>query len=285
MKRIIILLLVLCTSLGLHAQNPETFVGEHNRFGLKAKDGKTLLPARYDFISLFFNGFAYVSLNNKKGFVDRSGKFITPIKYDAVISFENGFARVNLGGVWKEDEDEMDDGYVDGGKWAVINKLGKEITPFKYDAIGPMMPEGFAAATADSKWGVVNTTGKEIVPLKYDNLELSDSETSIALACIGGKKDPLADEEQFNQWYGGKQGFVDCMTGKIVTPIIYDNAADFYEGLAAVRLNGKWGFVDNKGRVAIPIRYDVVGDFDHGKAGVKLNGKNFFIDKTGKEIK
>ncbi len=35
-------------------------------------------------------------------------------------------------------------------------------------------------------------------------------------------------------------------------------------GLAAVRLGGKWGFVNEEGKEVVPCRYDEVRDFDMG---------------------
>ncbi len=62
---------------------------------------------------------------------------------------------------------------------------------------------------------------------------------------------------------GGKWGFVD-EAGKEVVPCRYDEVRDFNEGLAAVRLGGQWGFVDEAGQEVVPCRYDEVRDFDEG---------------------
>ena len=80
----------------------------------------------------------------------------------------------------------------------------------------------------------------------------------------------------------GKYGFID-KTGKEVTPIKYDDAW-FSEGLAQVKINGKWGFIDKTGKEVIPIKYDNASLFLEGLAIVELNGKWGFIDKTGKEV-
>ena len=80
-----------------------------------------------------------------------------------------------------------------------------------------------------------------------------------------------------------KYGFID-KTGKEVIPIKYDNAWGFSEGLANVRLNNKWGFIDKTGKEVIPIKYDDAESPSEGLAKVKLNDKYGFIDKTGKEV-
>jgi hypothetical protein len=61
-------------------------------------------------------------------------------------------------------------------------------------------------------------------------------------------------------------------------------AYTFDEGLAAVRLNGKYGYVDESGREVVPPKYDNTWKFIGGFATVKLGDKYGFIDKTGKEV-
>ena len=73
-------------------------------------------------------------------------------------------------------------------------------------------------------------------------------------------------------------------TGEMVVPFKYDEVWDFDEGLAAVKLKGKWGFIDKSGKEVVPLKYDKVWGFDEGLAGVKLKGKWGFIDKSGKEV-
>ena len=80
-----------------------------------------------------------------------------------------------------------------------------------------------------------------------------------------------------------KWGFID-KTGKEITSLKYDSIDDFSEGLAAVSLNWKWGFIDKIGKEVIPIKYDYVRSFSEGLAVVKINSKYGYIDKIGKEI-
>ena len=73
-------------------------------------------------------------------------------------------------------------------------------------------------------------------------------------------------------------------TGEVVIPFKYDNALNFSEGLAAVELNGKWGFINKSGKVVIPFKYDYAWSFSEGLSAVALNGKWGFINKSGKEV-
>jgi hypothetical protein len=47
-----------------------------------------------------------------------------------------------------------------------------------------------------------------------------------------------------------KGGYTD-KTGKEIIPCKYDYAESFFEGLAWVKLNDKWGFVDRAGKEII----------------------------------
>ncbi|EDJ0203504.1 WG repeat-containing protein, partial [Campylobacter coli] len=50
-------------------------------------------------------------------------------------------------------------------------------------------------------------------------------------------------------------GFID-KSGKIVIEPIFDDIWDFREGLAGVKLNGKWGFIDKSGKIVIEPIFD-----------------------------
>ena len=80
----------------------------------------------------------------------------------------------------------------------------------------------------------------------------------------------------------GKQGFK--KDGVVVIPAKYNYASDFSEGLAAVKLDGKWVYIDKSGKEVIPFKYDYAMSFSEGLARVELNGKYGYIDKAGKEV-
>ena len=67
---------------------------------------------------------------------------------------------------------------------------------------------------------------------------------------------------------------------KSKTGIKYDWVGIFYEGLACVKLNGKYGFVNTQDQIVVPIIYDYVGYFNEGLAGVKFKGIFGVISKT-----
>lgn len=57
----------------------------------------------------------------------------------------------------------------------------------------------------------------------------------------------------------------------------YNYQFGFSEGLSGVKLNGKWGFINECGEEVIPLIYDKVSRFRDGIACVELNGQMGFI--------
>ncbi len=78
----------------------------------------------------------------------------------------------------------------------------------------------------------------------------------------------------------GKYGYID-REGKSVIPYKYESARNFSEGLAAACLNGKYGYIDNTGRSVIPFRFEAASDFRDGLAKVKLAGADKYVDTAG----
>lgn len=52
------------------------------------------------------------------------------------------------------------------------------------------------------------------------------------------------------------------------SPFCFDNGKEFSEGLAAVVLNGKWGYINSKGEIAIDFQFGYASSFKKGQAEV-----------------
>lgn len=79
---------------------------------------------------------------------------------------------------------------------------------------------------------------------------------------------------------GDKWGYIDHTGAWVVQPR-YDGAGFFTDGLAGVQTGGVWGFIDRTGRVAIEPAFEDVGFFSEGLVFAVLDGKTGWIDKTG----
>jgi len=80
----------------------------------------------------------------------------------------------------------------------------------------------------------------------------------------------------------------------------YEDAEAISDGLAPVKLGGKWGYIDESGKTVIPLKYDFAGRFKEGVAVVGYYGTTtvnqgtdlessysrylmYLVDKNGKE--
>lgn len=131
----------------------------------------------------------------------------------------------------------------------------KDVSAYQdYDYIG-YSSEGFTLVWLNGKAGLIDKIGYEVVPPKYDCLKgLRDG---LVIVCNGQGGhlavcgDPCAEIIQ------GKYGVIDTL-GKEIVPLIYDGISYFNdEGLARVKLNEKYGVIDKTGKVIVPIIYDL----------------------------
>jgi len=82
-------------------------------------------------------------------------------------------------------------------------------------------------------------------------------------------------------------GFFDA-TGAAVIPFMYDrplgSSLEFVYGLAAVSLQGLWGFIDVNGGIVIPYEFERAGNFSEGRAPVMQNGRWGFVNTDGEFV-
>jgi hypothetical protein len=65
----------------------------------------------------------------------------------------------------------------------------------------------------------------------------------------------------------------------------FDLTYGFSEGLAAVRIGDKWGYVDPSGRMVVPLEKFKTADAFHNGLARVTTGQGFgYIDKTGKMV-
>lgn len=216
--------------------------------------------------------------------VDEQGQE-TPLPYDKVYQIDAQVFKVKL-----------------DGKWGIINADGKEVVPPKYDAIGYRFEQNITPVYLNNKIGFIDKTGAEVIPLIYSGLSIMDEGvfgvrlgTKWGLIDSHGKEiapfiyNYLANDdwdvfvnEVVRVSRDGKDGFLDKTGSECIAPK-YDFANFFWEDLAPVCINNKWGCIDNKGREAIPLMYDYI-DVCKDAIIVILNSKYGVIDCKTRDI-
>lgn len=202
---------------------------------------------------------------------------------------------VDLSRYQKVDADKLSSGLLPvlrHGRVGYINMQGREVIPTIYDMFkgngGWARPvsEGRIVVKRNGDYGVIGTSNQTIVPFTSTITDIDDYRGGVARIRRNqstswldknGKttSDPNAKNENNEAMSAtqtkiprstpfttlqphqqdGRWGFVD---DKNVTMITYsfDEVRPFSEGLAGVRVNDKWGFVNLGGELVIPFRFD-----------------------------
>ena len=145
----------------------------------------------------------------------------------------------------------------------------------------------------NNRYGLLDCNGNELIPVIYGYLDvISDN-----MVIVGQDVDSNHKTGDKNTGVD-KYGIAD-MNGNLIVPLKYDRIDNFYEGMAAVYLNNKLGFIDKAGKEVIPPVYDVRlldgvevwsadaiacryrAGFSDGVACVWKNGNCEVIDKQG----
>ena len=173
--------------------------------------------------------------------------------------------------------------YIENPMTIITLQLGNKLMR-KQDRTDRMNPNG---VILEMPIAAEITNGSLFVPVRAiaeamhaEVLWLNDKEIHINTQYdfIGDFYDGLARVEK-----DGKFGFIDT-NNNLVIPLMYDGAISFSEGLAAVKKEAKWGFIDKTGRVVIDFKYHDAWLFNEDLAAVKMNQKWGFINKRGQEV-
>ncbi len=130
----------------------ETWDGKKQRYGLLDSTGKVAVPAKYDEVGGFREGFCRLTLNGKSGFIDKKAKLVIPMKYEATKNFSEGLASVKL-----------------NGNWGFVDTKGEEVIGLEYEDAN-YFEEGYAAVKKNGKWGVINKENNVIIDFMYEEI-------------------------------------------------------------------------------------------------------------------
>jgi hypothetical protein len=184
-------------------------------------------------------------------FYDYTGKKLNRVSYYSVINFSEGVCATQLTSKFLPELTDKN-----------FNKIKYLTTNFQ----GPYS-EGLAYATNPQlgKIYYLDKKGNEV-------FSLSAKEGS---RCLGGL---VTIKDNYNKYYLVNK------TGKPLNSKTWEAIGEFSDGLALVKDNSKWGFIDAQGNKVIDTKFDAASGFTKGAAIVKENGKFFLINKKGDPI-
>lgn len=188
------------------------------------------------------------------GYVDKTGELVIPFEHN----FNAGDFHDGLAVVY--DSANAYYGYMD--------KTGKTVIACQYGSAKDFV-DGFAAVQMGNRWTLIDEAGKEVVPQEYSYIIESWPDNISSQAAMVRSNN------------GGKRSFVN-KSGQIVSGD-YDEARAFAGGMAVVKKDNKYGYVNEAGVLAIPCTLDHYDTFIDGYARISTDGHGAcnIIDKTG----
>ncbi|MEM1108145.1 MAG: WG repeat-containing protein [Planctomycetota bacterium] len=146
-----------------------------------------------------------------------------------------------------------------------------EIARGTYDGL-LRMRENRIAFEKEGFCGFLDQTGKVAIPARFLAVRSFSDGFAAAKSQVG--------RDRTGWGYIDKRGeyvFFD-KRGEI------EEVRSFSDGLAAIKVGGRWGFIGKNFRPRIKPRYDEVRSFCDGLAAIKRDGAWGFITKSGKEV-
>ena len=227
-----------------------------------------------------------VQIEGEWGYINKDGKVVIEPSFQNASFFFDGLAAVR-----------------ESNRRKYINKNGDVVIEGNFSSTGNFS-EGKAAVRFDGRWGYINKSGSFIINPKYRSAHsFSDGRAFVRSIdfrdyfYINGEgiklENPnLPDDFDFideNEFRDGLAlvrnddnfGYIN-RDGNTVIDFKYSEARPFSEKLAAVKISDKWGYIDRSENVKLSPQYISAGDFGNGLAPARRNSNQFgYIDKNG----
>lgn len=236
-------------------------------------------------------GLIPVQRNGSVGYVNMQGREVVPAIYD-MLNESSGWARPAADGriIVKK-----------AGKYGVIDTANRVIVPFS-SAISDIdnYRSGIARVSKNRAVSWLDRNGQTTSDpnANTDALAANNAQTATPNSAQARQVPPIGFTTLQPQQQDGKWGFVDEQNVTMIT-YSFDEVRPFSEGLAGVRVDDNWGFVNLGGELVIPFRFNnaSVTDSDDYKGvpafvfkdnkawiGNLKNGNKMCINKNGTNI-
>ncbi|HEY9683358.1 MAG TPA: WG repeat-containing protein [Oculatellaceae cyanobacterium] len=230
------------------------------------KDGDTEPPYRLGQL------YAAKTVEGSFGLIDSKGHWLLPPVYDEITALGDSYGR--WAPLMMSNSSGFDgDGYLcikKNGLSGLADSSGHVLIPPKFKEIKSFR-NGHAVFRGKTGFGVADSSGQIVIPPKYDFITAYDNIMAVRV----GRKWSLIDASG-KPIEGAAQ--VSGVNVNVGMPWISD-------GLGAVLVKNKFGYVDTQGKLAIMPAFEWVDDFSEGRAAVWDGGNSVhFIDTFGQPV-
>lgn len=248
---------------------------------------------RYEKVTAICNGYIQVMLEQKWGLASAAGSLVIPCEYDKISSWSNDECIVaegeTISGVDRNNNrvslchaEAVDfTCYNENRLWLKDKTKGWFLSDGDFQtgmiymqAVGTYS-DGASAVMYEGKWGLVKANGSEwLLEPQYDDIicdELGRSYQSERVFVRQG------NTVQLLKWDKKAKTFVQVGES-------FEDARPFADGWAAVKKNGKWGFINKEGEMMIEPQFDDARSFGQHLAAVCQRGMWGYVSLRGEIV-
>jgi len=279
------------------------------------RDFNAITPSTYDHIDWLNEQLMIFAEDDKYGIIKPSGEKVIQARYDTlfavnarIYAFQDagvnrGWSLFDLQGTkitsfsYQDMRPEQESGLIPvrrNLKWGMLHRDGKEVIPCTYDAIGSSLP-GLIAVGFQGKSGIIDESDNWILPPRDGKIYLIDKNfyllkdkdvtylKHMTRGTVYFSKNPIQVKNGYLIETRSNDSFWKInFSGQILNDAQHKEYEEIRlesEGYIAIKMNGRYGFIDRQDRLRIANRYDDVTDFHEGLAGFKLLNQWGFLDK------
>ncbi len=214
-----------------------------DKYGVVDMDGNEVVPCEYDGVDDVFEGFIKVYNGKwgqrKYGLIDTKGNVILSCEYPIL---KYGYGKYKNGSHTNSFSDEyirvsnasLDEDYHAADKVGLYDRKGNKIIDHKFNWIQSFSDEGYAVARigygSNYKCKVIDKSGQIMGDIPMNAGAYSED-------LIGTSK------IENGKWLG--RGYIDINGNEVIKFGTFDMVSPFYNGLAFVQKDGKWGILKN----------------------------------------
>lgn len=235
----------------------------HRQWGFVNASGALAIPATFQYVRDFHDGYAVVEQNDKWGIINKRGEFTVKPVHERIGRMREGAASFTV-----------------NKKSGLMDAHGKVLVQPKYEHLSPPK-KGWCYVKSQGRALFIDTTGKVVFdPVKIGNIAFDFNE-GVTPIRVRVRKARGKRKASYRWGYMNRKG-------KMVIKPKYVRAHEFSEGLASVETDAKMGFLfgytDTKGKLVIKPQWHHTEEFSDGLAVVKVGEKFGFIDRSGKVV-